>query len=332
MNTKAFVWLVLGTLAVGVGIGAAAIGVVALGDGQAEETGQSSLSMQPPSDLSRPSESQSTGSSLEQIRQQVQSGETNSDERAQPLQQFQGQGGPDVGDPGFAGGDGLTGTIENIEGDVVTVNTLQGPLQAAVGVDTSIQIFAEGTLTDLQTGVRVTVIGERGEGGALIATSVSVLPEGAGGFLGRGFSDRFGSQGGTDSQGRPSQEELAQLRQRIQSGEASPEELAELRQRFQGQGGSGRGGLGFGGREGLTGTIEKIGGTTLTVNTTQGPLQAVIEGDTTIQMFSEGTLADLGEGLRVIVIGQREEGGKVVARSISIIPVGAEGFSGQFVN
>ena len=40
---------------------------------------------------------------------------------------------------------------------------------------------------------------------------------------------------------RRGEEEIADLRQRIQSGEVTQEELAELRQRFQGAGGDGTG-------------------------------------------------------------------------------------------
>ncbi len=128
------------------------------------------------------------------------------------------------------------------------------------------------------------------------------------------------------------------LRQRIQSGDATPEELAQLRQGFQsGQGfggqrfgGQGFGGQGFGGqrfsgRGGLSGTIEKIEGNTITVNTPQGPLQAAVEADTIIQMFAVGTLADLLEGVQVTVFGQRGEDGAVQARSILLVPEGAEG-------
>ena len=43
MGNKAFLKLVIGTLVVGVGLGVAVIGVVALGDGNGEETAQNNL-------------------------------------------------------------------------------------------------------------------------------------------------------------------------------------------------------------------------------------------------------------------------------------------------
>ena len=124
------------------------------------------------------------------------------------------------------------------------------------------------------------------------------------------------------------------LRRRIQSGDATPEELAQLRQQFQGQfggGGFGGGRLGGGGfGQGLTGTIDAVDGNVITVDTPQGPLQATVTDETVIQLFSAGSLADLLEGLRVTVIGQRQEGA-VEASAILLLPEGGEGFfSGGF--
>ncbi len=127
---------------------------------------------------------------------------------------------------------------------------------------------------------------------------------------------------------------LDRLRQRIQSGDATPEELAQLRQQFQGQGQFGGGGFGGGGRlgggdfgRGLTGTIDALDGNVITVDTPQGPLQATVTDETAIQLFSQGSLADLLEGLRVTVIGQRQDGA-VEASAILLLPEGGEGFFG----
>lgn len=147
-----------------------------------------------------------------------------------------------------------------------------------------------------------------------------------------------------------SQQDFEQLRQRFASGDLSQEELARLREGFtsggtgqqdlgqaprQGQGGAfgggafgGTGGRGFAGR---TGAIEQVEGNTLTVSTEEGTLQAIIGADTTIQLFTEATLADLTEGMRVTVIGQEGEDGTVQALSIIVVPEGQEGlFGGGF--
>ena len=176
----------------------------------------------------------------------------------------------------------------------MTVNTVQGPLQALTGPDTTVQMSAEGTLADLQVGVQVRVIGQRGEDGAVVASSISILSEGEAGFPTGGFLGRFG-----------------------QDPDA------------QGQFGQGPARQGFAGGTGLTGAIENIEGNTVTVTTSQGPLQADISADTTIQLSAEGTLADLQSGLRVTMSGQTREDGIVEANTIILIPEGAEGFPGS---
>ena len=57
---------------------------------------------------------------------------------------------------------GLTGVIEKVEGNIVTVNTSQGPLIATLVADTTIGRFTEGTSADLQTGMQVTIVGQIG--------------------------------------------------------------------------------------------------------------------------------------------------------------------------
>ena len=122
--------------------------------------------------------------------------------------------------------------------------------------------------------------------------------------------------------------DFSELRQRIQSGEVSPEDIAELRQQFQSSRGRGMGlgAIAGGGR--LTGTIASVDGTTLTVDTAQGPLQTEIETETTIQMFIKGDLGDLETGTRVIVVGSRDGDGLVTAGSILIAPEGLDGLFG----
>ena len=319
MGNKAFLKLVIGTLVVGVGLGVAVIGVVALGDSNGSETVQSN----PPSATASGA---GTGTRIDQGSEEEPTREVQSDETEQetpvPDQRpFQGQFGQGFG--------GLTGTIEEVEGATLTVITLDGPLQATVGEDTVIQMFAEGTLADLEAGMTATLVSQRAQDGTVFATSISILPEGGEGF-----------PGGGGLAGRPGinpddQEELNQLRQRIQSGEITQEELAELRQQFQGGRGApgqfgqgGPGGQGFGGG-GLTGTIESIEGGRITLNTSQGPLQATVGEETTIQMLAQGALDDLEAGVQITVIGPLGEDGSVQAVSLFIAPEDGEGFFGD---
>ena len=114
----------------------------------------------------------------------------------------------------------------------------------------------------------------------------------------------------------------------------SQEQLDQFRQQFQGQFGSGSGGQGFGGRGGfggaggLSGTIEQIEGNTVTLNTSQGPLQVTVGDDTIIQRFAEAASTDLQDGIQITVFGQSGEDGTVEASFILITPEGVGGFFG----
>ena len=174
--------LVIGVLVLGAVIGGSFLGGLAMGKGQ-EAVAASSI-VQPPQPAG-----QADGETVGQLREQLQSGQLSQQELAQLRQQFQGQfaaGGESriAGGTGFGGRGGLTGTIEEIDGSTVTVNTDQGPLRATVGADTTIHMFAVGALEDLLEGMRVTVVGERTEEGTVEATTFLVLPEGEESFFG----------------------------------------------------------------------------------------------------------------------------------------------------
>lgn len=175
MNNRPFILLVVAVLVLGGGLGGAFAGGVAVGKGQ-EEVAPTNTTLQLPSDPSQLSQEQ-----LQQFRDQFQG-------------QFGGGGGFRGGD-GFGGrsglGGGLTGTIESIDGAVITVNTAQGLLTATLSGDTTVQKFVEGAAVDLVPGMQVTVIGQRADDGTVEATTVLITPEGAGST----FSGSFFGQG-----------------------------------------------------------------------------------------------------------------------------------------
>jgi len=104
---------------------------------------------------------------------------------------------------------GLTGVIETVDGQIVTVSTAQGLVNATLEMDTKIRRFAQGTLSDLQPGMRVTLIGEPGLDGAVEARSVLLNPEDAYGFFNTNFFSRDSQQrreGDSNPTGREGQE------------------------------------------------------------------------------------------------------------------------------
>jgi hypothetical protein len=74
------------------------------------------------------------------------------------------------------------GTINVINGNNFTVTTVaQGQVTVNIGINTTIQKTVSGTISDLQTGVLITAIGQTDTNGDVNATSISI------GSLGQGF-------------------------------------------------------------------------------------------------------------------------------------------------
>jgi len=97
-----------------------------------------------------------------------------------------------------------------------------------------------------------------------------------------------------------------------------------------GAGGQGApGGQGAAGRRGVTGTVQKVEGNTLTVTSAQGETVTVqITDSTPIEKTVAGSASDLTVGANVLVIGTRS-GNNVAATAIQLTD-GAAGLGGLF--
>ncbi len=324
MDKNPFMWLVVAVLVAGVALGASVAGIVARTNND-DQTTQASQLAQSRSGSGPVSANRSDQQSPSGGRQQIQSGDGIREDSAQSERPVQNGRSQEVPNAQAAGAiTGITGTIQDIEGNTITVGTPQGPIRATAGVGTTIQMFSQVALVELKPNTRVTVIGQREADGKVVARSISILPQDSEGLFSRSFGDRFGQ--GAGGQGRPNQDQLDQIRQRFQSGEANPEELAQLRQRFQGQGDTRTGPGGFGDGAGLTGTIESVDGNEVTVNTPQGPLPVSVVDSTTIQMLTQSTLEELETGLQVTVVGEQRDDGTITASAIIVSPQGLDGF------
>ena len=195
MNTKAFVILLAGMLVLGGALGGAFVGGMAVGGSQESETTEESLTTPLTTSLDQQASGVTGQQSMDDLRQRFQSGDVSQEDMAQLRQQLQGQEGIVPGGTGFVGRNGLTGDIESVEGNTVTVNTPQGPLQATIGEETVIQRYTESTLDDLAVGMNVTVTTALSEDGIVEAISITVVPEGQVGV----FSGRPFGQGGIQS-------------------------------------------------------------------------------------------------------------------------------------
>lgn len=73
-------------------------------------------------------------------------------------------------------GRGAVGTIKEIQGSTLIVSTAERELRVEMDSDTRITLFAEGSISDLKAGDRVT-IGGQVEGDSMTATQIQVMPE-----------------------------------------------------------------------------------------------------------------------------------------------------------
>ena len=100
---------------------------------------------------------------------------------------------------GEGGARPLIGTVTGIQDGVFTLETQQGPLPISINDDTVIIETRQGTVADLEAGMRVTVIGQADEDGTIDARVVNVIPEGLEDI--RGFGGGGRNAVGGDSAG-----------------------------------------------------------------------------------------------------------------------------------
>ena len=192
---KGFVILLAGMLVFGLALGGAFVAGTIVGGGDEETTATTSPSIPAPT---TGGQAGGGGQSLrQQLAAQAQSGNLTPEQIAQLRQQFAGgaagtgaAGGGAAGG-GFLAGRAVQGTIEGIEGDVITLNTFQGAIRVTVPSEATIQVTKTGVIADLSNGMTVAVTGERSEDGTFTAENVIGLPEG--GF--RGFGGGRGGVG-----------------------------------------------------------------------------------------------------------------------------------------
>ena len=224
---------------------------------------------------------------LSQLRERLASGELTQEERNELRQQFQ-QGGGFGGGAGGPGGAIARGTINSIDGAMLIVGTPDGIVSATVGEETSIRITSQSGVDSLELGMQVSVFGERGESGTLLASTITV-GGGVGGRRGGGGGGFGGRQGGGGGGG------------------------------FGGR----QGGDGTGSGISLTGTIETIDSGSVTIETAQGPLPITVGSDTVVRITVDGKIGDLEEGMTVLIRGQASEDGPIDAISITVVPEGS---------
>ncbi len=119
---------------------------------------------------------------------------------------FGGLGGGQAGQGGAGGLElgttrPLAGAVTSATAGGITLETQQGPLPVSLDEETLIIETRQGTAADLETGMRVTVVGQADEGGTISAVAVNVVPEGLDLQDTRGFGGGGRNASGRDEAG-----------------------------------------------------------------------------------------------------------------------------------
>jgi len=142
MKPKSFVALLALAVILGIIIGGALVGGIAIGKSQGRQASSQEL-------LSQLSQSTSTT----------------------------GQGNVQLpgNNTGIPSGIGATmGTVEKVEGNVITLNTRTGTVLVNIGTGTSIQKTVEGSWEDISIGENIAVSGDKNEDGSIEARSITI--------------------------------------------------------------------------------------------------------------------------------------------------------------
>jgi hypothetical protein len=74
-------------------------------------------------------------------------------------------------------GGGTTGVIKTIEGNIMTLSTAQDVTTVNLSESTSVQQTITGALADLEPGMRVRIVGQADESGAISASQIVILDD-----------------------------------------------------------------------------------------------------------------------------------------------------------
>jgi hypothetical protein len=203
------------------------------------------------------------------------------------------------GQPGGPGGPGSSGTVKSISGNTIQLTGQDGNV-ISVKIDdkTTIQKNVSGTLADMQTGVRLIVMGDQGSG-TIIARNIQIdvgaasMPSGQDrpqGTPGAGQPGQGGPQGGP-SAGQP--------------GQGGP------------LGAPGGGQPGSAGAPSM-GTVKSVSGNSIVLTVADNSTITIkVDDKTTIQKNAAATAADIQAGVQIMAIGETSNG-TLTARSIQI--------------
>ena len=219
-----------------------------------------------------------------------------------------GQPGQGGGQPGGAAGPGSGGTVKSVSGNTIVL-TAQDNSTLTVKMDdkTSIQKNVAGTLADIQTGVRLVVMGDQSSG-TITARTIQIGVGGAPSAMPPGQGGGQPSQGGPQSApgaGQPGQGGG-------QPGQGGPQGAPGAGQPGQGGGQPGAAGVPS------MGAVKSVSGNTIVLTRQDNSTITVkVDDKTVIQKTAAGTAADILAGIQIMVVGDTSNG-TLTARMIQI--------------
>lgn len=180
---------------------------------------------------------------------------------------------------------GANGTVTQVSGSTITLNTQSGQVTIDVLPNAMIQDMVAGTAADLQSGEIVTVVGSPDANGNIVASRISIRPQS------QGFPSFTPPPGASPGPGGPS--------------------------------GTPGGGFNPGGPNRASnmvfGTIASVNGNELTVSTAQSQQTTVtISSATTIEKTVTGSLSDVQVGQTLSAVGTPDQSGNIQARLVTI--------------
>jgi hypothetical protein len=110
----------------------------------------------------------------DRIRQNFMTARGMSGDAQMPFGEAPGSGQIPGGAAGL-GGNGTNGQVKSINGNVITLSTAQDVATVNILEDTQIKMTVSGDTSDLKTGMRVMVIGEKDSNGNIAANQITVL-------------------------------------------------------------------------------------------------------------------------------------------------------------
>ena len=175
---------------------------------------------------------------------------------------------------------GANGTVIQVSGSTITLNTQGGQITVDVLPDAAIQKTVAATVADLQVGETVSVVGSADSNGNIAASRISVRPQ---------------------SQGLPSF--------------AAPAGASPRPSRT----GSPPGGFNRGGNL-IFGTISAMNGNEMTVTTPQSQQQTTVtmSSTTTVEKTVIGSISDVQAGDFVSAVGTADQSGNIQATFVTI--------------